>query len=61
MLRYTSVGLTIHAAGAEPKAVDKSALSVIRIRYGCVSFPGFMASLAGAFLSTAISTLSQKV
>jgi general nucleoside transport system permease protein len=50
-LRYTAVGLAIHAAGAEPRAVDKSGLSVTRIRYGCVLFAGFMASLAGAFLS----------
>jgi general nucleoside transport system permease protein len=51
VLRYTSIGLAIHAAGAEPKAVDKSGLSVSVIRYGCVLFAGFMASLAGAFLS----------
>ena len=51
VLRYTSVGLAIHAAGAEPKAVDKSGLSVTAARYGCVLFAGFMSSLAGAFLS----------
>ena len=51
VLSYTSVGLMIHAAGAEPKAVDKSGLSVTRIRYGCVLFAGFMAALGGAFLS----------
>jgi len=51
VLRFTSIGLAIHAAGAEPKAVDKSGLSVTRIRYGCVLFAGFMASLSGAFLS----------
>lgn len=51
VLRYTSIGIMIHAAGAEPKAVDKSGLSVTRIRYGCVLFAGFMSSLAGAFLS----------
>ena len=51
VLRYTSIGLAVHAAGAEPKAVDKSGLSVTRIRYGCVLFAGFMSSLAGAFLS----------
>jgi general nucleoside transport system permease protein len=51
VLRYTSIGLAIHAAGAEPKAVDKSGLSVSVVRYGCVLFAGFMASLAGAFLS----------
>lgn len=51
VLRYTSVGLAIHAAGAEPKAVDKSGLSVTAVRYGCVLFAGLMSSLAGAFLS----------
>lgn len=51
VLRYSSIGIAIHAAGAEPKAVDKSGLSVTRIRYGCVLFAGFMASLSGAFLS----------
>jgi general nucleoside transport system permease protein len=51
VLSHTSIGLMIHAAGAEPKAVDKSGLSVTRIRYGCVLFAGFMAALGGAFLS----------
>jgi simple sugar transport system permease protein len=51
VLRHTGLGLAIHAAGAEPRAVDKSGLSLTRIRYGCVLFAGFMASLAGAFLS----------
>lgn len=51
VLHYTSIGVMIHAAGADPKAVDKSGLSVTRIRYGCVLFAGFMSSLAGAFLS----------
>ena len=51
VLRFTSWGLAIHAAGAEPQALDKSGLSVTRVRYGCVLFTGFMSSLAGAFLS----------
>jgi simple sugar transport system permease protein len=51
VMRYTSVGISIHAAGVEPRAVDKSGLSVTRIRYLAVLFAGFMASLAGAFLS----------
>ncbi len=39
VLRYTSLGLTIHAAGEEPRAVDKSGLSVIRdpLRWWCCS------------------------
>ncbi|NEW91189.1 ABC transporter permease [Rhodopseudomonas sp. BR0M22] len=51
VLRYTSLGLAIHAAGAEPKAVDKSGLSVTFVRYGVVLLAGLMAALAGAFLS----------
>jgi general nucleoside transport system permease protein len=51
VFRYTSIGIAIHAAGAEPKAVEKSGLSITAIRYGCVQFAGFMSSLAGAFLS----------
>jgi simple sugar transport system permease protein len=51
VMRYTSIGIAIHAAGVEPRAVDKSGLSVTRIRYFAVLFAGFMASLAGAFLS----------
>jgi simple sugar transport system permease protein len=51
VLRITSVGIAVRAVGAEPRAADKSGLSVTRIRYGVVFFAGFMASLAGAFLS----------
>jgi general nucleoside transport system permease protein len=51
VMRYTSLGISIHAAGVEPRAVDKSGLSVTRIRYLVVLFTGFMAALAGAFLS----------
>jgi len=50
-LRYTALGLAIHAAGAEPRAVDKSGLSVTRIRYAAVLFCGFSSALAGCFLS----------
>ena len=51
VLRYTSYGIAIHAAGAEPRAVDKSGLSVALIRYCAVLFTGFMSALGGAFLS----------
>ncbi|MDB5816349.1 MAG: transporter permease [Rhodocyclales bacterium] len=51
VMRYTALGLAVHAAGAEPRAVDKSGLSVMRIRYGAVFFAGFMSALAGCFLS----------
>ncbi len=51
VLRYTSLGIVIHAAGAEPRAVDKSGVSVAWVRYMGVIFAGFMSALAGAFLS----------
>ena len=51
VMHYTSLGLAIHAAGAEPRALDKSGGSVMRIRYGAVVFTGMMSALGGAFLS----------
>jgi len=51
VMRTTSLGIAIHATGVEPKAVDQSGVSVTRIRYLVVMLTGFMAALAGAFLS----------
>lgn len=51
MLRRTALGLAVHAAGAAPRAADKSGLSVAAIRYGAVLFTGVMSALAGCFLS----------
>ena len=51
VLRSTSVGLAIHAAGTAPHAASNSGLPVNRIRYGAVLFTGFMSALAGCFLS----------
>jgi simple sugar transport system permease protein len=51
VMRFTSIGLSVHAAGMEPRAVDKSGLSVRRIRYGAVLFTGVMSALGGTFLS----------
>jgi ABC-type uncharacterized transport system permease subunit len=51
VMRYTALGLSIHAAGAQPLALDKSGGSVMRVRYGAVIFTGVMSALGGAFLS----------
>jgi simple sugar transport system permease protein len=51
LLRRTAVGLAIHAAGAEPAALDKSGGSVPRVRIGAILFAGVMSALGGAFLS----------
>jgi len=51
VLRATAVGLAVHAAGAEPRALDQSGGSVQRVRYGAVLFCGVMSALGGAFIS----------
>lgn len=51
VMRATSVGLAVHAAGTAPQAASHSGLRVTRIRYGAVLFTGFMSALAGCFLS----------
>ena len=51
VMRNTALGLAVHAAGAEPRAADKSGVAVTKVRYGAVLFTGVMASLAGCFLS----------
>lgn len=51
VLRHTALGLAIHASGVQPRAVDKSGLSVTAVRYGVVMFTGMMSALAGCFLS----------
>ena len=51
VLRHTAIGLAIRAVGAEPRAVDKSGLSVTAVRYAAVLFTGVMSALAGCFLS----------
>ncbi|MFZ1726739.1 MAG: ABC transporter permease [Albidovulum sp.] len=51
VMKFTSFGLAIHAAGVEPKALDKSGGSVVKVRYSAIMFTGVMAALGGAFLS----------
>ncbi len=50
-LRRTALGLAVHSAGSEPKAVDKSGLSVTAVRYGAVLFTGVLSAIGGCFLS----------
>lgn len=51
VMRYTALGLAIHAAGSAPRVLDQSGLSVTRIRYGAVLFSGLMSALGGIFIS----------
>lgn len=60
VLGYTSLGLAVRAAGADPRTVDKAGLSVAAVRYGVVLFAGLMAALAGTYLSIAdINTFTE--
>ncbi|PXW28370.1 ABC transporter permease [Paraburkholderia caballeronis] len=51
VMRRTSLGIALHAAGVAPRAVDQSGLSVARLRYGAVVFSGVMSATAGCFIS----------
>ena len=51
VLRYTALGIAIHAAGAEPRAVDKSGVSVTGIRYMRRDVCRLYVGVGGAFLS----------
>lgn len=51
VMRRTAIGVSLHAVGAAPRAVDQSGLSVVRLRYGAVLFSGVMAGAAGCFIS----------
>jgi general nucleoside transport system permease protein len=55
LLRYTSFGLSVRAAGEAPQAADKAGIKVRRIRYLGVLYAGAMAGIAGAYLSIADS------
>ena len=52
-LYRTHSGLAIRAAGDEPKAVDKSGVSVARLRWRAVLLTGVCAGLGGAVYSLA--------
>ncbi|MCZ2495435.1 ABC transporter permease [Xylophilus sp. Kf1] len=51
VLRHTALGLAVHSAGSEPRALDKSGLSVTAVRYGAVLFTGVLSAIGGCFLS----------
>jgi general nucleoside transport system permease protein len=51
MLRATSVGLNLRAAGERPEAVDAAGVSVTATRSYAVLATGALAGLGGAFLS----------
>jgi general nucleoside transport system permease protein len=50
-LEHTAFGLAIRAVGEDPRAADQAGIPVARVRYAGVLAAGFMAGLAGVFIS----------
>lgn len=53
VLEHTMLGLKIRAVGENPRAAQAAGISVVSTRLWSMVFTGFMAGLAGAFLSVA--------
>lgn len=51
MLRYTTIGLRLRAAGEKPEAVDAAGVSVEATRIGAVLTCGALAGVGGAYIS----------
>lgn len=51
VLRFTGLGIAIHAAGEDPRVLERAGLSAAALRTGAILFTGVMAALGGAFLS----------
>ncbi len=52
----TRFGLRLRAVGENPAAVDTAGVSVVALRYGAVAICGVLCGLAGAYLSTGLSS-----
>ena len=50
-LSRTAIGITLTAAGEDPRTLERAGLSVQRVRFGAVMVTGLLAALAGTFLS----------
>lgn len=51
VLYKTKLGMTLRTVGESPVAADVAGINVTRVRYLAVMFGGFMAGIAGGFLS----------
>lgn len=57
MFRSTKLGLVIRAVGESPESAHAVGYDVVRVRFLAVLVGGFMAGIAGAFISVVSSTL----
>ncbi|MEA4908775.1 MAG: ABC transporter permease [Chloroflexi bacterium] len=60
VLYRTTWGLKVRAVGEHPHAADTVGISVIKVRYLSLLFCGFLAGLAGAFLSIGVLNTFQQ-
>lgn len=51
MLRRTTIGLNLRAAGERPDSLDAAGVSVVRVRTGAELTAGVLAGVGGAYLS----------
>jgi general nucleoside transport system permease protein len=60
LIDRTRFGLSLRAAGENPRAADQAGIRVERVRFLCVLYTGGCAGLAGAFLSvSSVSTFTE--
>lgn len=57
MFRHSKLGLILRAAGESPETTHAIGYNVIAVRFFAVLFGGFMAGVAGGFISIASATL----
>jgi general nucleoside transport system permease protein len=51
VLRRTTIGLNLRAAGERPDSLDAAGVNVVRVRTGAELTAGFLAGVGGAYLS----------
>lgn len=60
LVAKTPFGLSLRAAGENPRAADQAGVPVERVRFLCVLYAGACAGLAGSFISvSSISTFTE--
>lgn len=51
LLKYTSFGLAVEAAGVDPRSAEKTGIPVVRTRYFAVMYMGLACGLGGSFFT----------
>ena len=56
VFRHTKIGLRIKASGEDPEVLESLGVNVVMIRFFCVLLSGLFAGVAGAIISTVITS-----